>query len=120
MCRMAGAPVMPRTARPRPMGGRGVLSNNLPSYLSHSDEWDNFSSQGGAWVARDLPRQVFGTTLNKPLLLPERSFPRSRFGLASSRAMQCSRVEQESRSSRRLEYTLCARRGGGGFLLFAN
>ena len=31
----------------------GVLSNNLPSDLSHSDKWDDFSSQGGAWVARD-------------------------------------------------------------------
>ncbi len=26
---------------------------NLPSDLSHSDKWDNFSSQRGAWVARD-------------------------------------------------------------------
>ncbi len=26
---------------------------NLPSDLSRSDEWDNFLSQRGAWVARD-------------------------------------------------------------------
>ncbi len=39
--------------RPPPTHWWGVLSNNLPSDLSHSDEWDDFSSQGGAWVARD-------------------------------------------------------------------
>jgi hypothetical protein len=39
--------------RPHLTHGWGVLSNNLPSDLSHSDEWDDFSSQGGAWVARD-------------------------------------------------------------------
>jgi hypothetical protein len=39
--------------RPPPTQGWGVLSNNLPPDLSHSDEWDDFSSQGGAWVARD-------------------------------------------------------------------
>ena len=39
--------------RPPPTHGWGVLSNNLPSDLSHSDEWDDFLSQGGAWVARD-------------------------------------------------------------------
>ncbi len=39
--------------RPPPTQGWGVLSNNLPSDLSHNDEWDDFSSQGGAWVARD-------------------------------------------------------------------
>ena len=39
--------------RPPPTQGWGVLSNNLPSDLSHSDEWDDFSSQGGAWGARD-------------------------------------------------------------------
>ena len=38
---------------PPPTHWWGVLSNNLPSDLSHSDEWDDFSSQGGAWVARD-------------------------------------------------------------------
>jgi len=32
--------------RPPPTHGWGVLSNNLPSDLSHSDEWDDFSSQG--------------------------------------------------------------------------
>ena len=26
---------------------------NLPSDLSHSDEWDNFLSQRGAWVTQD-------------------------------------------------------------------
>ena len=36
-----------------PTHGWGVLSNNLPSDLSRSDKWDNFSSQGGAWVTRD-------------------------------------------------------------------
>ena len=43
--------------RPPPTHEWGVLSNNLPSDLSRSDEWDDFSSQvssqGGAWVARD-------------------------------------------------------------------
>jgi len=39
--------------RPPPTHGWGVLSNNLPSDLSCSDEWDDFLSQGGAWVARD-------------------------------------------------------------------
>ena len=39
--------------RPAPTQGWGVLSNNLPPDLSHSDEWDDCSSQGGAWVARD-------------------------------------------------------------------
>ncbi len=38
--------------RPPPTQWWGV-SNNLPSDLSHSDEWDNFLSQRGAWVARD-------------------------------------------------------------------
>ena len=44
MCRVADAPVMPRTARPRPNGGVPFL--NLPSDMSHSDEWDDFRVRG--------------------------------------------------------------------------
>ena len=44
MCRVADAPVMPRTARPPPNGGVPFL--NLPSDMSHSDEWDDFRVRG--------------------------------------------------------------------------
>ncbi len=36
---------------PPPIQWWGAL--NLPPDLSHSDKWDNFLSQRGAWVARD-------------------------------------------------------------------
>jgi hypothetical protein len=36
---------------PNPMVGCSPI--NLPSDLSRSDDWDDFSSQRGAWVARD-------------------------------------------------------------------
>ena len=39
--------------RPPPTQWWGAFSYNLPSDMSHSDKWDDFSSQGGAWVARD-------------------------------------------------------------------
>jgi hypothetical protein len=42
---------------PHPTQG-GVLSN-IPSTLSHSDRWDNFSSQRGAWVADGLTKASF-------------------------------------------------------------
>ena len=32
--------------RPPPTQGWGVFSNNLPSDLSHSDEWDDFRVRG--------------------------------------------------------------------------
>ncbi len=38
---------------------RGGVPSNLPSALSHSDGWDYFSSQRGAWVAGGLTQASF-------------------------------------------------------------
>ncbi len=62
---------------------------NLPSDLSHSDEWDNFLSQRGAWVARDLPRQIFWHHTHHPPHLVQLLV----VGVGRHPAEQCSAVE---------------------------
>ena len=85
--------------RPPPTQGWGVFSNNLPSDLSHSGV-GRLSSQGEPGSRGTNPGKVLAPHSSfSPHLVRSLS---SRGGLASSRAMQCSRVEQESRSSRRL------------------
>ncbi len=38
---------------------QGWVLSNLPSALSHSDGWDNFLSQRGAWIAGGLTQASF-------------------------------------------------------------
>jgi hypothetical protein len=88
--------------RPPPTQGWGVFPNNLPSDLSHSDKWDNFRVRGEPGLRGTNPGKVLAPH-SFPLPHLVQSFS-SRGGLTSSRAMQCSRVKQESRSSRRLDW----------------
>ncbi len=49
----------PGVALDHPHPTRGGVLSNLPSALSHSDGWGNFSSQSGAWVAGGLNQASF-------------------------------------------------------------
>jgi hypothetical protein len=99
VCRVAGAPVMPRTARPQSMGGVSPTTSPLTCHAVMSGttfrvrgEPGSHGTNPGKFLAPHSPSPTPST------------FSSSRWGPASSRAMQCSRVEQESRSSRRLDW----------------